>query len=148
MEGHNNGKMVKLYFLHNQWSDVNHIWQLWSLSSPAPLLYTCTKSWSETTWPNSTKLHAHPTVEVGLKVCSNAHAPSTVMPIYMYGKKIIIVKKKKFFFKTKNCSNDDPFISYNERIGKMLQNICISEVAVSLRWVSLVCFVRQVWKSE
>ena len=46
----------------------------------------------------------------------------------IYGKMMIIKKKK--FFKTKTCSNDDPFISCNDRIGKMLHNICISAVAV------------------
>ena len=39
-----------------------------------------------------------------------------------------------FFFKTKNCSNDDLFVSCDDRIGKMLHNICISAVAMSLRW--------------
>ena len=39
-----------------------------------------------------------------------------------------------FFFKTKNCSNGDLFISCDDRIGKMLHNICISAVAMSLRW--------------
>ena len=39
-----------------------------------------------------------------------------------------------FFFKTKNCSNDDIFISCDDRIGKMLHNICMSAVAMSLRW--------------
>ena len=41
-----------------------------------------------------------------------------------------------FFFKTKNCLNDDPFISCSDRTGKMLHNICISAVAKSLRWAS------------
>ena len=41
-----------------------------------------------------------------------------------------------FFFITKNCLNDDPFISCSDRIGKMLHNICISAVAMSLRWAS------------
>ena len=41
-----------------------------------------------------------------------------------------------FFFKTKNCSNDDIFISCDDRIGKMLHNICMSAVAMSLRWVN------------
>ena len=41
-----------------------------------------------------------------------------------------------FFFKTKNCSNDDLFISCDDRIGKMLHYICISAVAMSLRWAS------------
>ena len=41
-----------------------------------------------------------------------------------------------FFFKTKNCSNDDIFISCDDRIGKMLHNICMSAMAVSLRWAN------------
>ena len=41
-----------------------------------------------------------------------------------------------FFFKTKNCSNDDIFISCNNEIGKMLHNICMSVVAMSLRRVN------------
>ena len=34
------------------------------------------------------------------------------------------------FFKTKNCLNDDPFISCNDRIGKILHNIFIYAVAI------------------
>ena len=41
-----------------------------------------------------------------------------------------------FFFKTKNCLNDDPFISCSDRIGKMYHDICISAVAMSLRLAS------------
>ena len=41
-----------------------------------------------------------------------------------------------FFFKTKNCSNDDIFISCDDRIGKMLHNIYMSAVAMSLRWAN------------
>ena len=41
-----------------------------------------------------------------------------------------------FFFKTKNCSNDDIFISCDDRIGKMLHNVCMSAVAMSLRWAN------------
>ena len=41
-----------------------------------------------------------------------------------------------FFFKTKNCSNDDLFIGCDDRIGKMLHNICISAVVMSHRWAS------------
>ena len=41
-----------------------------------------------------------------------------------------------FFFKTKNCSNNDIFISCDDRIGKMLHNICMSAVAMSLRWAN------------
>ena len=57
---------------------------------------------SEISWPISTKFHVDPTVEMGLKVCSNGHAPLTVMPIY--GKMIIIITTTFFFIKTKNCS--------------------------------------------
>ena len=35
-----------------------------------------------------------------------------------------------FFFKTKNCSNDDIFISCDDRIGKMLHNI-----SACLQWL-------------
>ena len=59
-----------------------------------------------------------------LRVCSNNHAPLTVIPYII------------FFFKIKNCLNDDLFISCNDRIGKMLHNICISAVAMSLRWAT------------
>ena len=34
---------------------------------------------------------------------------------------------------TKNCLNDDPFISSVDSIEKMLHNKCISAVAISLR---------------
>ena len=62
------------------------------------------------------KIH-DPTVETRLKVCSNGHAPLTVMPIY--GKIMIVKKKQKtYFFKIKNCSNNDPFISCNEGLEK------------------------------
>ena len=53
------------------------------------------------------------------RVCSNDHAQLTGMPY--------------IFFKIKNCLNDDLFISCDDRIGKMLHNICISAVAMSLR---------------
>ena len=58
------------------------------------------------------------------RVCSSDHAPLTVMPCII------------FFFKIKNCLNDDLFISRDDRIGKMLHNICISAVAMSLRWAT------------
>ena len=41
-----------------------------------------------TTWLVFTKFHIDPTVEMRLRVCSNGHAPLTVIPIY--GTKIII----------------------------------------------------------
>ena len=41
-----------------------------------------------------------------------------------------------FFFKIKNCLKVDLFISCDDRTGKMLHNICISAVAMSLRWAT------------
>ena len=105
------------------------------------MLYTCTKIMillntfsSEISWPISTKLHVDPSVETGLRVCSNGHAPLTVMPIY--GKIMIKKKQKKntfFFFETKTYSNGDLFFSCNDRIGKLLHYMGISAVAFSLR---------------
>ena len=54
------------------------------------------------------------------RVCSNERDQLTGMPYI-------------FFFKIKNCLNDALFISCDDRIGKMLHNICISAVAMSLR---------------
>ena len=54
------------------------------------------------------------------RISSNDHAQLTGMPYI-------------FFFKIKNCLNDDLFISCDDRIGKMLHNICISAMAMSLR---------------
>ena len=45
---------------------------------------------SEISWQISTKFHVDPTVEMGLRVCSNGHTPLTVMPIYG---KVMIIKK-------------------------------------------------------
>ena len=45
---------------------------------------------SEISWPISTKFHVDPTVEKGLRVCSNGHALLTVMPIYG---EIMLIKK-------------------------------------------------------
>ena len=56
------------------------------------------------------------------RVRSNDHAQLTGIPY--------------IFFKIKNCLNDDLFISCDDRIGKMLHNICISAVAMLLRWVT------------
>ena len=59
---------------------------------------------SEISWPIFTKFHIDPIVETGSRVCSNGHAPLTVMSIY--GKiMMIIIIITFFFFKTKNCSN-------------------------------------------
>ena len=80
---------------------------------------------SEICWPMSTEFHIDPTVVMGLTVCSNVHGPLIVMPIYGN----YVNKKNTFYiFKTKNCSNDDPFISCSDRIGKILHNVGISAV--------------------
>ena len=55
---------------------------------------------SEISWPISTKFHVDPTVETGLRVCSNGHAPLTVMSIC--GKIVIIKKKQKNILILKN----------------------------------------------
>ena len=46
---------------------------------------------SEISWPISTKFHVDPIIETGLRVCSNGHAPLSVVPIY--GKIMIIIKQ-------------------------------------------------------
>ena len=72
----------------------------------------------------ATKFHHDPTVEMWLRVCSNDHAPLTVLPYII------------FILKIKNCLKDDLFISCDDRIGKMLHNICISALTMLLRWVA------------
>ena len=83
---------------------------------------------SETTWPVFIKFHVNPTVERGLSVCSNGYAPLTVMPIYCKKKKNNQTRFSSS--KPRTAQNDGPFISCNDRIGKMLHNICISAVAI------------------
>ena len=46
----------------------------------------------------------------GLRICSNGLTPLTVMPVCGKNKKTM-KNTFFFFFKTKICSNDDPFIS-------------------------------------
>ena len=48
------------------------------------------------------------------------------------GERISTVKNTFLFFKTKNSLNDDSFSCCNDRIGKMLHNIYISAMAISL----------------
>ena len=48
----------------------------------------------------------------------------------------ILIKNTFLFFKTKNCSNEYSFINCNDRIGKMVHNICRSAVPISLSWAS------------
>ena len=37
---------------------------------------------AETTWQIFIEFHVDPTVETGLRACSNSHAPLTAIPIY------------------------------------------------------------------
>ena len=55
---------------------------------------------SEISWPISTKFHVSPVVETRLRICSNGHAPLTVMPIYG---KIMIIKKHSFSSKPRTA---------------------------------------------
>ena len=79
-----------------------------------------------------------------LLVYSNDHAPLTVSVSLFKWSCSIDCQAHIFFFKTKNCSNDDIFISCDDRIGKMLHNICMSAVAMSLRWASCIYSVLSV----
>ena len=64
---------------------------LHGLFFPCPVLYTfkimvlLNNFSSEATWPVSVKFQVDNTVEMRFRVCSNSHAPLTIMPIY--GKK-------------------------------------------------------------
>ena len=49
-----------------------------------------------------------------------------------------------FFFKTKNCSDDDLFVSCDDRIGKMLHKLL---TAAYLQWLSLRWASRGPWAS-
>ena len=53
---------------------------------------------SEIIWPFSTKFHVDLTVETGLRVCSNGHAPLIVMPIYG---EIMIIEKHIFLLQNR-----------------------------------------------
>ena len=92
---------------------------------------------SEISWPIFTKFHVNPTVETGLRVCSNGHAPLTVMPVY---DKIMILKKTNkqkhiLLLQTKTCLNDDPFI-----IVAMtgLEKFCITSAYMVKTFINLL----------
>ena len=74
---------------------------------------------SETTWPIFTKFHVDPMVEMGLSLFKWSRSIDCLVRIWLKNNN----KNTFFFFKTKNFSNDDPFISCDDRIGKMLHNI-------------------------
>ena len=97
---------------------------LYLLYFPATVLFTCIKSWFFRNHLANCHQISH------WIYCWNV--------IYSLFKWLcsIYCQAHIFFFKTKNCSNDDLFISCDDRIGKMLHNICISAVVMSLRWAS------------
>ena len=100
---------------------------------PASVLFTCIKSWFFRNHLASFDQISH------WSYCWN------VIDSLFKWSRSIDCQAHILFFKTKNCSNADLFISYDDRIGKMLHNICISSVAMSLRWASrgpwASCFV-------
>ena len=92
---------------------------------PATVLFTCIKSWFFKNHLGNCHQISHWSYSWNvLRVYLNDHASLTVLPYII------------FFFKIKNCLNDDLFISCDDRIGKKLHNICISAVAMSLRWAT------------
>ena len=90
---------------------------------PATVLFTCIKSWFF-------RNHLANFPPNFLSYCRN------VIDSLFKWSHSIDCQAHIFFFKTKNCSNDDLSISCDDRIRKMLYNICISSVAMSLRWAS------------
>ena len=96
---------------------------LYLLYFPATVLFTCIKSWF---------FRNH------LANCHQiSHWPYCWNVIDSLFKWLCSIDcQAHIFYKTKNCSNDDLFISCDDRIGKMLHNICISAVVMSLRWAS------------
>ena len=97
---------------------------------------------SEIRLPISTKFCVDSTVD-----WESVQMVTLLTVMFMYGKIMITKKNTFFFFKTKNSSNDDPFISCNDRIRKKLHNICISAVCcsgyftqVSEPWSLGLCF--------
>ena len=79
--------------------------------------------------PISTKFHVDPTVETGFKVCSNGHAPLTVMPIYG---KMMIKKSHSSSSKPRTAQLMILSLVAVTWLDKMLHNICISAEAISL----------------
>ena len=72
------------------------------------MLYTCIKSYCYTLLFRNQLANFHqvsfdPTVETGLKVCSDGHAPLTIMSIY--GKMMMIKQNKKTNQKKKKKKN-------------------------------------------
>ena len=94
------------------------------LNFPATVLFTCIKSWFFRNHLANFHQISH------WSYCWN------VIGTLFKRSRSIDCQAHIFFFKTKNCSNDDLFISCDDRIGKMLYNICMSAVAISLRWAS------------
>ena len=83
---------------------------------------------SEIRWPIFTKFHVDPTVETGLKVCSNGYTPLTVMPIYG---KMMIIKKKAHSSSSKPRTAQMVILSFVAMTG--LKKCCIT--SAYLQWL-------------
>ena len=97
---------------------------LYLLYFPATVLFTCIKTWFFRNHLTNFHQISH------WSYCWN------VIDILFKWLCSIDCQAHTFFFKTKNCSDDDLFIGCDDMIGKMLHNICISAVVMSLWWAS------------
>ena len=90
---------------------------------------------SEIGWPISTKFHVNPTVEMGVRVCSNCHPPLTVIPEYGKIGKIMIIKKtqktKKHSSSSKSRTAQMMFLSLVAMTG--MDKCCIT--SAYLQWL-------------
>ena len=112
--------LVKIVLIGNlRWPSSG----LYLLYFPATVLFTCIKSWFFRNHLANFHQISH------WSFCWN------VIDSLFKWSCSIDCQSHIFFFKTKNCSNNI-FISCDDRIGKMLHNICMSAVVMSLRWAN------------
>ena len=76
--------MVKLHFLLNHWSDVNHIWQLWSSDDCLPSLYV----W----WPVAILFSFHGNIQFWKRTFSNDNFKTTEALWLLFGIKVAWVR--------------------------------------------------------
>ena len=98
-------------------------WSPSCLYFPATVLFTCIKSWFFRKYL------------ANFQISHWSYCWNVIDSLFKWSRSIDC-QAHIFLFKTKNCWNDDLFISCDDRIGKMLYNIGISAVAMSLRWAS------------
>ena len=92
---------------------------------PAIVLFTCINSWF---FRNHLIANFH-------QILHRSYCWKMIESLYKWSRSIDC-HAHIFFFKTTNCLNDDLFISCDNMFGIMVLNICISAVAMSLRWAS------------